>query len=288
MAIEQLTGGCQCGAVRYEWTARPAYSSVCYCRMCQKASGQPFMALTGGKRRALRWTRGAPSIFHSSKHGERGFCSALRHAADLSRSTAPDGSASPSQASTIPRRCPDEAVRHRRQGVVDRRHLRACRRSAPRNGCGTRDRRHRQPSASRSRARVSTPWNPLQRSPPGLDDRGPRAARGAGAALPRSELVPHVERWTRGRHHGPRGLGQARRGRTAVRRHSGGIRRRRRHLRARDGDQPRVRARRPRSRSARRCIPASSRPTSCTTAPRSRRSAGCRSWRPARWSAPSR
>ena len=47
-----LTGGCQCGAVRYEWTTRPAYSSVCYCRMCQKASGQPFMGLTGGKHRA--------------------------------------------------------------------------------------------------------------------------------------------------------------------------------------------------------------------------------------------
>ena len=36
---ERLTGGCQCGAVRYEWLEQPAYSSVCHCRMCQKASG---------------------------------------------------------------------------------------------------------------------------------------------------------------------------------------------------------------------------------------------------------
>jgi hypothetical protein len=69
-----LTGGCQCGAVRYEWTVRPAYSSVCYCRMCQKASGQPFMGLTGNKREHLTWTRGAPAIFRSSNLAERGFC----------------------------------------------------------------------------------------------------------------------------------------------------------------------------------------------------------------------
>jgi len=69
-----LTGGCQCGAVRYEWVEKPAYSSVCYCRMCQKASGQPFMGLTGGRQEHLRWTRGAPSIFRSSNMAERGFC----------------------------------------------------------------------------------------------------------------------------------------------------------------------------------------------------------------------
>jgi hypothetical protein len=70
----KLTGGCQCGALRYEWTAKPTHSSVCYCRMCQKASGQPFMGLTGGKRENLRWTKGTLSIFKSSNMGERGFC----------------------------------------------------------------------------------------------------------------------------------------------------------------------------------------------------------------------
>jgi hypothetical protein len=74
--LSRLTGGCQCGAVRYQWLVLPAYASVCHCRMCQKASGQPFMALTGGKLEDLRWTRGAPAIFHSSESGERGFCSA--------------------------------------------------------------------------------------------------------------------------------------------------------------------------------------------------------------------
>jgi hypothetical protein len=69
-----LTGGCQCGAVRYEWTVKPVHSSVCYCRMCQKASGQPFMALTGGKIEHLKWTRGTPAVFKSSNFVERKFC----------------------------------------------------------------------------------------------------------------------------------------------------------------------------------------------------------------------
>ena len=72
--IPVATGGCQCGAVRYELTTEPEEASICHCRMCQKASGQPFMALTRVKLHGLRWTRGAPSIFKSSSIGERGFC----------------------------------------------------------------------------------------------------------------------------------------------------------------------------------------------------------------------
>ena len=72
--MPNLTGGCQCGAVRYEWTTRPTRSSVCYCRMCQKASGQPFMALTSGEIAHLEWARGTPSFFRSSSMAQRGFC----------------------------------------------------------------------------------------------------------------------------------------------------------------------------------------------------------------------
>src|ERR1041384_240833 len=71
---KNLTGGCQCGAVRYEWVEKPAYSSVCYCRMCQKASGQPFMGFTGGKIEHLKWKRGTPAVFRSSNMSQRGFC----------------------------------------------------------------------------------------------------------------------------------------------------------------------------------------------------------------------
>jgi hypothetical protein len=72
----EWTGGCQCGAVRYRLLTPPGHASICHCRMCQKASGQPFMALARVRDKDLRWTRGRPSTFASSNIVERGFCSA--------------------------------------------------------------------------------------------------------------------------------------------------------------------------------------------------------------------
>ena len=69
-----LSGGCQCGAVRYALYAEPERASVCHCRMCQKAMGGPFAALAPVRLDDFRWTRGAPSIFRSSPIVERGFC----------------------------------------------------------------------------------------------------------------------------------------------------------------------------------------------------------------------
>jgi hypothetical protein len=74
-ATEQigLTGGCQCGAVRYRLDAAPA-GNICHCRMCQKASGGPFMAFGGVPSETFVVTRGALAIFQSSDIAERGFC----------------------------------------------------------------------------------------------------------------------------------------------------------------------------------------------------------------------
>jgi hypothetical protein len=71
---KQWTGGCQCGAVRYTLTSPPTQSCICHCRMCQKASGQPFMAFAKSAPGGLRWTRGAPATFRSSSVVVRGFC----------------------------------------------------------------------------------------------------------------------------------------------------------------------------------------------------------------------
>ena len=70
----ELSGGCQCGAVRYRTTQILDNAHVCHCRMCQKAAGNFFMALVGAPLDSFQWTRGTPSSFKSSEHVERGFC----------------------------------------------------------------------------------------------------------------------------------------------------------------------------------------------------------------------
>ncbi len=69
-----MTGGCQCGAVRYALMSEPTHSSICHCRMCQKAFGNYFAPLTGVPRGDLVWTKSQPGIFKSSEAVERGFC----------------------------------------------------------------------------------------------------------------------------------------------------------------------------------------------------------------------
>ncbi|RYI08877.1 MAG: GFA family protein, partial [Acetobacteraceae bacterium] len=71
----EVSGGCQCGAVRYHATEMFDNSHICHCRMCQKAVGNIFAALVAAPREAITWTRGEPSRFRSSDHVDRGFCS---------------------------------------------------------------------------------------------------------------------------------------------------------------------------------------------------------------------
>jgi hypothetical protein len=74
MGESGLTGGCQCGAVRYRLDETPRGASICHCRMCQKALGSPYGAFAPVHRERLVFTRGAPKLFQSSAIAERGFC----------------------------------------------------------------------------------------------------------------------------------------------------------------------------------------------------------------------
>jgi hypothetical protein len=65
------SGGCQCGAIRFR-ASRFGRSSICHCRMCQKAFGGFFAALVTAH--DVEWTRGAPKHFQSSNRVKRGFC----------------------------------------------------------------------------------------------------------------------------------------------------------------------------------------------------------------------
>ena len=66
-----LTGGCQCGAVRFR-AEKLGRGSICHCRMCQKAFGAFYGPLITGY--GVVWTRGAPKRFASSNKVRRGFC----------------------------------------------------------------------------------------------------------------------------------------------------------------------------------------------------------------------
>lgn len=70
------TGGCQCGAVRFRVDGDLGDSSICHCRMCQKATGGLFGPYVGVKTAELTWTRGARKRFQSSNKVWRGFCEA--------------------------------------------------------------------------------------------------------------------------------------------------------------------------------------------------------------------
>jgi hypothetical protein len=69
-----LTGGCQCGAIRFALSAPPTKVSICHCRMCQKASGAPFASFAEIEKADFTWTRGQPAAFRSSSIAERDFC----------------------------------------------------------------------------------------------------------------------------------------------------------------------------------------------------------------------
>jgi len=52
------TGGCKCGAVRYECTAEPILMSFCYCRDCQLGSGSAFGSFVLVPPRSMRLISG--------------------------------------------------------------------------------------------------------------------------------------------------------------------------------------------------------------------------------------
>jgi hypothetical protein len=68
-----LSGGCQCGQVRYTADVNPATAHLCHCRMCQKAAGNYFMPLASAVRASFV-VKGEISWFRSSEPVSRGFC----------------------------------------------------------------------------------------------------------------------------------------------------------------------------------------------------------------------
>jgi hypothetical protein len=76
MTTGKLTGGCLCGAVRYEAAALPIHPpTLCHCTSCRRAAGAHAVAWLTVPRAALRWTGAQPpGAYRSSAAVLREFC----------------------------------------------------------------------------------------------------------------------------------------------------------------------------------------------------------------------
>jgi hypothetical protein len=72
--MKNWTGGCLCGAVRYEATVSESENWYCHCRMCQKATGSAVSTSAIIKKSQLRMLKGTAKYYQSSTDIERGFC----------------------------------------------------------------------------------------------------------------------------------------------------------------------------------------------------------------------
>ena len=72
-----LTGGCLCGALRYEITGEVKYAGLCHCADCQKSTGSAFAPYMGISSADFRYT-GAFAIFEmdlgDGRTSRRNFC----------------------------------------------------------------------------------------------------------------------------------------------------------------------------------------------------------------------
>ena len=76
---QKLTGGCLCGAVRYEYDGEVGAAGYCHCADCRRVSGSAFGISVRVETAGFRLTQGTPKAF--TKPGDSGrlvtryFCS---------------------------------------------------------------------------------------------------------------------------------------------------------------------------------------------------------------------
>lgn len=71
--MKQHSGGCHCGAVRYQTTAALRPVIICHCRDCMKIIGNSIAA-TSAPEAEVEITQTSLKWYRSSEIAERGFC----------------------------------------------------------------------------------------------------------------------------------------------------------------------------------------------------------------------
>lgn len=69
-----LTGGCFCGAIRYQASGQVFNQTSCHCEICRRTSGAPCVAWFSVPAAGYRVVLGTPARFRSSDHATRTFC----------------------------------------------------------------------------------------------------------------------------------------------------------------------------------------------------------------------
>ena len=67
-----LSGGCACGAVRYDLTAPPMFVHCCHCRWCQRESGSAFVLNAIVETDCITTTAGAPELIDTPSESGKG------------------------------------------------------------------------------------------------------------------------------------------------------------------------------------------------------------------------
>ena len=72
--MSNITGGCHCGAIRYQVEGELIVHALCHCSDCRRHAGAPMVGWTMYAEDAVKVTKGQPKIYQSSEHGRRHFC----------------------------------------------------------------------------------------------------------------------------------------------------------------------------------------------------------------------
>ena len=68
------TGGCMCGAVRYEASGAPYWVGHCHCVSCRRHTGAPLVTFVAFREDQVAFTKGERRIYNSSPGVGRAFC----------------------------------------------------------------------------------------------------------------------------------------------------------------------------------------------------------------------
>jgi hypothetical protein len=72
--MSNITGGCHCGAIRYQVEGELIVHALCHCSDFRRHTGAPVVGWTMYAEDAVKVTKGQPKVYESSEHGRRHFC----------------------------------------------------------------------------------------------------------------------------------------------------------------------------------------------------------------------